>query len=240
MRKILSTRAIPASLVRAAEQAGAAVEVVEFITVHPRMSEETGRLIEWLAPKRDAAVVFTSKHAVASVAGYLEQLGNDIAPGWHLYCLSEVTRLAALKSFPLAIAGGEGSYAADLAKSILAAGPREVWFFCGNKRRDTLPEMLENGGVTVHQAVVYDTQLTPRPVQGFFDGILFFSPSGVESYFSVNQPDPRSIFFAIGNTTAGALSDRASNRVVVSKRQQATALIQTMTDYFSKNDPSYE
>lgn len=234
MRQILSTRSIPSPLLEAATKAGAAIRITEFIRVHTRIPAEATPVIEDLAKKEGAPVIFTSKHAVEAVSGYLEGLASPLSPRWRLYCLSEVTRGVAAKRFPHSVLSGSGSYAVDLARSILAAGARgDIWFFSGNKRRDTLPERLIQGGLQVHEIVVYETQLTPSAVTGFFDGILFFSPSGVESYFSCNQPDPRSILFAIGETTAAALRARASNPVVVSARQEAGALVRTMTDYFT-------
>lgn len=235
MRQILSTRSIPSPLLQAAAEAGAAIQITDFIRVDTRISPEAARAITNLCGMEGAPVVFTSKHAVAAVAGFLRALTDPVSPRWELYCISEVTRGMAASSFPRSQVSGSGAYAGDLARRILEAGTAgDIWFFSGDRRRDTLPERLTQGGLRVHETVVYETRLTPRKVPGFFDGILFFSPSGAESYFSQNRPDPRSVLFSIGETTAAALRAQAPNPVVVSVRQEAGALVRTMTDYFTK------
>ena len=45
----------------------------------------------------------------------------------------------------------------------------------------------------------YDTLLTPSAVPGYISKVLFFSPSGVESFFLDNSFDGTAI--CIGNTT---------------------------------------
>jgi uroporphyrinogen-III synthase len=233
MRQILCTRSIDPALLDAAAKAGAGIRVSEFIRVETAVSPEGARLIEDLSAVAGAPVVFTSSHAVKAVAERLETLQQQ--PCWQLYCISEVTAGVAARRFPRSTVSRAGAYASEVARRIVEDGVTgEVWFFSGDRRRDTLGEALTGAGLRVRETVVYRTTLTPHAVPGFFDGILFFSPSGVESYFSCNRPEPRTVLFAIGETTAGALRAASANPVVVSPRQQAGALIGTMTDYFTR------
>jgi len=232
MRQILCTRSIAPALLDAAAQAGANIRISEFIRVETTISPEGERLIEGLSAVPGAAVVFTSSHAVKAVAGRLEALQQQ--PRWQLYCISEVTARVAARSFAHSTVSAAGSYAREVARRIVEDGVTgEVWFFSGDRRRDTLVEQLTGAGLRVRETVVYRTTLTPHAVRGFFDGILFFSPSGVESYFSRNRPHTRTVMFAIGDTTAGALRAASSHTVVVSPRQEAGALVEAMTDYFA-------
>lgn len=237
IRKVLCTRALPTALVQRAATRGIDLEVTEFITVHPLIPEPDQAFLEALSARDGAVIVFTSKHAVTTVADFLDGLGTpDAGPSWDIYCISRVTLEITRKRFPRSRIKGNGSYASGLAALILEnKGIREVCFLCGNKRRDTLPDSLRAGGVSVREITVYETVLTPHQVSGSYDGILFFSPSGVESFFSSNRvTDPATHFFAIGRTTGEAIRTWSRNPLIVSGEQDAEVLISTVIDYYNK------
>ena len=62
-------------------------------------------------------------------------------------------------------------------------------------------------------------------MRGIFDAILFFSPSGVESFFMNNEIDKETMLFSIGKTTAKALQQRVNTvsytHLDVYKRQES-------------------
>jgi len=89
-------------------------------------------------------------------------------------------------------------------------------FFCGNKRRDELPEILTQNNVSFTEETLYNTTLNSRRFKNDFEGILFFSPSGVQSYVQENSLE-NSIAFCIGNTTANEAKKHTSNIVVASQ-----------------------
>ena len=120
--------------------------------------------------------------------------------------------------------------AAELAKIIIEDGEEEVVFFCGNQRLDTLPDTLRENDIDVYEMVVYETVQIPTKVEKEYDGILFFSPSGVDSFFSVNKVGVKTELFAIGNTTANAIKKHTDNKVIFSE----TASKETMVDYAIK------
>ncbi|HEX5668158.1 MAG TPA: uroporphyrinogen-III synthase, partial [Chitinophagaceae bacterium] len=66
-----------------------------------------------------------------------------------------------------------------------------------------------------------------------FDGIIFFSPSAVESFFSMNQISNNTICFAIGDTTANALKQHTNNRIMVAKNPRQEDVIAMVIDHFS-------
>lgn len=55
-------------------------------------------------------------------------------------------------------------------------------YFCGAQRRDDLPDILKEAGIVCNEVVVYETYLNEQSFTQAFDGILFFSPSGVKSF----------------------------------------------------------
>ena len=102
---------------------------------------------------------------------------------------------------------------------------------------DTLPEALQRQGIKVNEVVVYETIETPRFAGERYDGILFFSPSGVNSFFGMNTIEPETILFAIGETTAKAIKEQAANTVIVSESPSKDHLLDQAIQYFRKQAP---
>jgi hydroxymethylbilane synthase len=77
---------------------------------------------------------------------------------------------------------------------------QEVTYFCSDLRLDTLPEVLTKNEITVNEVEAYKTMFSPVNVREKFSGVLFYSPSTIESYLQDNQPNK--IAFCIGESTA--------------------------------------
>ena len=58
---------------------------------------------------------------------------------------------------------------------------------------------------SVTELIVYDTRLTPVKLNNQPDAILFFSPTAVKSFFSMNELISRTKIICHGKTTAAAL-----------------------------------
>ena len=80
-------------------------------------------------------------------------------------------------------------------KIIPEINDREVIFFCGNLRRNDLPDALRQKGITVREITVYQTSLTPVTIEKEYDAVLFFSPSAAESFFSKNSLPAKTVLF---------------------------------------------
>jgi uroporphyrinogen-III synthase len=107
-------------------------------------------------------------------------------------------------------------YASELAEIIALIYSEETFtFFSGNLRKETLPEALKNAKITFNEIEVYQTKLTPFKISAEekFDGVLFFSPSGVESYLTHNKIKNETCF-CIGETTASALHKVTKNIII--------------------------
>lgn len=155
------------------------------------------------------SLIFTSQNAVESVLQHpeVERLKTKKA-----YCVGVKTKkLLVENGFEVVAYTG---YAADLAEIITLIYKSESYtFFSGNKRRDTLPNVLKEAGVVFNEIEVYETTLTPHKIKGAVDAILFFSPSGVESYLADNKLK-NEICFCIGETTASALENKTKNLII--------------------------
>jgi uroporphyrinogen-III synthase len=108
-------------------------------------------------------------------------------------------------------------YAADLAEIITLIYANESYtFFSGNLRKETLPIALKEAKIKFNEIQVYETSLTPKKVKEAVEAILFFSPSGVESYLKENTIK-KELCFCIGETTAAALPNTVKNTIVANQ-----------------------
>ncbi len=108
-------------------------------------------------------------------------------------------------------------YAADLAEIITLIYANESYtFFSGNLRKETLPKALKEAKIKFNEIQVYETSLTPKKVKEAVEAILFFSPSGVESYLKENTIK-KELCFCIGETTADALPKTVTNIIIASQ-----------------------
>jgi len=108
-----------------------------------------------------------------------------------------------------------------------------VIFFCGDQRRDELPRILEQNDIDVNEITVYQTMAIPHRVDKFYNAILFFSPSAVESFFSINKVPSQTILFAIGDTTAGTIKQFSNNKIITSDKPGKENLVQHMIEYLT-------
>ena len=123
-------------------------------------------------------------------------------------------------------------YAADLAEIIsLIYSEESFTFFSGNLRRDVLPNTLKENGITFNEIEVYETKITSKKVTKKLDGILFFSPSAVESYFKMNTIKDETCF-CIGETTAEALENKKVKTIVIADKPSVENVIAEVIEYY--------
>ena len=227
---ILSTRPLETALLEAAKSKDIYIDIVSFIDTTPLQTsgikEEIGKLL-----KQSASVVFTSMNAVNTVAAYI----NGQPPDWNIFCIGHTTRQQAARYFGEQSIHTIGNNASELAdKMISNKSAKQVVFFCGDQRREELPGKLRQNGITVNEVIVYHTVNTPHRIEKAYDGILFFSPSAVQSFFYANALLPSTILFAIGQTTADAIKTFTDNLVIESERPGKEDLVKKMFEFFKK------
>ena len=116
-------------------------------------------------------------------------------------------------------------YASDLAEIITLIYAKESYtFFSGNLRKETLPKALKAAKVNFNEIQVYETTLTPQKIKTPVDGILFFSPSAIESYLKENKIK-NEICFCIGETTAETL-DKTTRNIIVADQPSVDNVIE--------------
>ena len=222
MTKLFSTRQLDSELVAMAAQHNTILHAEDFIAISYLNNPALTKIIDDIDVK-EQLVLFTSSNAVkAFVAlGYSRQMNFSMA------CVGENAAAIAGNYFPNATLVCTAQSAAQLALKLttLEHPWRKASFFCGNLRRNILPENLRTNGWLVNEIVVYETTFTPKKINEEYDGILFFSPSGVESFFGVNNATANTLLFAIGYTTAEAIAEHSINTIVVAEYPDKTQLL---------------
>lgn len=219
-------------LIEEAKAQAVYIDTISFIETEPILNIEVQQEIE-LALLESATVVFTSMNAVEAVATYM----IDEQPDWAIYCMGNATMQLVKKYFGDNTIAGTASDAAALADTIVEDGhAHEVIFFCGDQRRNELPDRLLANEIEVNEIEVYRTIPVDHKISKRYNGILFFSPSAVESFFSKNKVNEQTIFFAIGNTTAAAIKKHSANPVIISDEPGKENLVEKAINYFVNNE----
>lgn len=226
---ILCTRPVSEGLIQEALKNDIVVDVIPFIETEPIETIEVQQEIEQ-AYIQSATIVFTSMNAVEAVAAYVE----DQEPEWRIYCIGNTTKELVGEYFGEEKIYGTATSAVELAELIVEEAPDdEVIFFCGDQRRDELPDILRSNDIEVTEITVYHTIPVPRKISKDYIGILFFSPSAVDSFFRLNKVVEKTILFTIGNTTANTVRKYSDNKIIISKVPDKEHLLEEAINYFS-------
>ncbi len=174
-------------------------------------------------------LIFSSQNAVLSL---MEQNGWEVLKTKTVFCVGIKTKdLLELNGFKVAV---YMDYASELAEIITLIYNKESYtFLSGNLRMETLPNALKSAGITFNEIEVYQTTLAPFKIseQEKFDGIMFFSPSGVESYLT-NNKIKKEICFCIGTTTAKALELKKIKNIEIAEIPTIDEVIVAVLEYY--------
>jgi len=222
--QILATRQIDEELVRTAAAYSIFITEIPFIEteLHPVTLFD-----EQLKSSTARDLVLTSVNAVLSIA----RIDAVRQTPWRVWCIGHATRTAAELNLPQSFIAGAAPDGEQLAAAIIAGDVKTALFCCGDRRRDVIPDKLKGAGIAVEELEVYRTKLVPQRIERHFDGILFFSPSAVESYLTENIPPAGAVLFAIGNTTGAALS-ALPNKLLISESPDTRILIKQLIEHY--------
>lgn len=217
--RILSTKKLLENQKQLLLSANFAVEEADFINVVNKHFE-IKRINDFL--------IFTSQNAVESV---LENEKIAEIKTRKCFCVGEKTRaLLEQNGFEVIVSS---DYASELASIICNQYFKSSFtFFCGNLRRDILPDSLTLAEVVFEEVEVYETVLTPHKANENLNGILFFSPSGVQSFLKMNVLQDE-ICFCIGGTTAKSLRSITKKVVIANQPTIESTLIKSI-EFFNK------
>jgi len=167
--------------------------------------------------------IFTSQNGVNA---FLAQENKASFLGKKVFCVGEKTKRLLEENDVKVIEMAKNSI--ELGLKIAENSKNESFlFFCGNRRREELPLILTENTVDFKEVEVYKTSLYKKEFNTVFNGVLFFSPSAVESYTSVNKIN-NSIAFCIGDTTAMEAKKHASTIVTATKTTIENVIVQAV------------
>ncbi|WP_461533847.1 uroporphyrinogen-III synthase [Sinomicrobium sp.] len=218
---ILSTKRLSSDQQLLFASAGLRLEEADFIATTPLPVDIT---------TVKEQLIFTSSNAVRSV---LQHPDSNSLKNRPCFCVgSKTASLLEQNGFKVQV---QKDYAAQLAPEITNNyADRSFTFFCGNLRRDTLPDAMSEANISFDELTVYTTRLTPVVIDTNVQGILFFSPSGIKSYLKNNVVGDK-VCFCIGTTTAKKL-DGITERIVVAQQPTTESVIASTITYFNKKD----
>jgi uroporphyrinogen-III synthase len=173
-------------------------------------------------------LIFSSQNAILSL---MEQPDWEKLQSKTVFCVGLKSKeLLEKNGFTVAV---YMDYASELAEIITLIYNKESFtFFSGNLRKETLPQALKAAAVKFNEIETYQTKLTPFKIskEEKFDGILFFSPSAVESYLKDNKIK-NEICFCIGETTASSL-EKITRNIIVADQPSVENLIEVVIEEF--------
>ena len=171
-------------------------------------------------------LIFTSQNAAQSV---LLHPKSEELKGKNVFCVGIKTKaLLEENGFNVDV---YVDYASDLAEIITLIYSNESYtFFSGNLRKETVPKALKEAKVNFNEIQVYETTLTPQKIKTPVNGILFFSPSAIESYLKENKIK-NEICFCIGSTTAEALEKTTRNIIIADQPSVENVIEDVIEEY---------
>lgn len=173
-------------------------------------------------------LIFTSQNAVVSV---LKNENHLILKDKICFCVGTKTKQLLLQN------GFKVENSFDYANELVAYllenhSDKKFTFFSGNLRRDTIPMAFQKKEIVFEEIEVYTTILTPHKMNSTVDGVLFFSPSAVQSYLKENSIS-NEVCFCIGATTAAEV-EKITKKIVIANQPTVENVIIQIINYFKK------
>ncbi len=142
-------------------------------------------------------VIITSQNAVEAI---ITVVPKEELQFKNIYCVGRRTKK--LIESKIGKVKHSENYAKDLAAYLVEyIEGTEVTHFCSDIRLDELSETLEKNYIKVNEVEAYNTVLDSEEIDANVEGIMFYSPSTVQSFIMKN-PSNGKIAFCIGDTTA--------------------------------------
>jgi uroporphyrinogen-III synthase len=226
---ILSTRRLSDNWVSVAALYDVIIQEVPLINIKTLVTDDLKEKIASLSGEKIVAV-FTSLNAVYAV----KEMASGVQD-WQIACIGHQTAKTVSEFFGDENLVATAANATALAEAIINLGNiKKVYFFCGNLRRDELPSVLTSHGIEVEEVVVYETTETPERFDKKYDGILFFNPLAVQSFFKMNSLTAETTIFTIGKTTAAEVALYTNIPTLAAPYPEQEIVLQMVLEHFGK------
>lgn len=197
--RLLSTKCLSPEQQNRLIQTGVSYSCWDFISTAPK---------DFDADLNNKSLIFSSQNAVKAVFNQFRDSANNC------YCVGEKTqKLLEEKSQKVIKMAQNSSILADF---ILKNAKKESFlFFTGNHRMPDIEAAFKQEKKALEVIETYTTIAQPKAT-GTHDVVLFYSPSGVESYLQ-NNSLTQTTSFALGETTAKCLQTYTDNIITASQ-----------------------
>lgn len=215
MRSIVSTKELTESQRALVPQLGFELHEYSAIKISP---------VPFSIPTKIENIIFTSQNSVKAVMEVMPEITKNGIQ--NCFCVGSKTKKL-LEGYGLEVKHMT-DYGAELAEYLVKNHTKKAFhFFCGNLRREVIPTALKENDIFLHETEVYQTTLNPVKIETDFDVILFFSPSGVDSFMELNSLEENQKYTAIciGTTTELAAA-KYFNNVVISEATTVESVIE--------------
>ena len=175
------------------------------------------------------AIIFSSQNAVKIALDNPEI--KSLVDQKPIYCVGKKTALLLVKNGQKVVKIAQNS--SDLAHFILKNHQNKSFsFFCGKSRLNDLERILSVNDIPIQPVEIYETLPQSHIAKGYFDGIIFFSPSGVKGY-AIHNFFEDSHCFCLGSTTAKAVR-QFTNKLTIAKTPNELQLFLSITKHFNQ------
>lgn len=211
--KVLSTKKLSPEHLESFKNNQINIETYDAISIKKLAFKHAGQIENAIVTSQNAAQILIDANT---------QIKN-------VFCVGEKTSVLLQKNNYNIVKTAKN--ASDLADFIVKNCKSDSFtFFCSNIRRDDLPNLLTENAIDFSEKIVYKTTLNSQCFSGNFDGVMFFSPSGVQSYTQENSLQNQ-VAFCIGHTTANEAKKHTLN-AVVAEQSTVEATIAIAIRYF--------
>lgn len=175
-------------------------------------------------------VVITDQNSVASI---LDSFDSTQLNFKHIYSVGRRTKKLIEKTIGK-VTHNENSEE-KLAKYLVDHLPAEssITYFCGSKRKNALPDFLINNKININEINCYKTILSSNKIEENINGIIFYSPLGIESYLQQNSSTHLHAF-CVGESTAIAAKKHFKN-ITVAKIPTVESVLKSVNELYNKN-----
>lgn len=188
--------------------------------------------VPFIVPDKIENIIFTSQNSVKAV---MESMLGETKDGIkNCFCVGSKTKKF-LEDYGLEVKYMT-DYGVQLADYLVKNHNTKAFhFFCGNLRREVIPTAMKENNIFLLETEVYKTTLDPIKLEIDFDAILFYSPSGVNSFIELNKLEEKEnqqyTAVCIGTTTEKA-AQKYFNNVVISDFTTVESVVEKAIEIF--------
>ncbi len=180
---------------------------------------------EFSIPKQPNYWVFSSQNAVHSFLAHSEASQHQKP----ILCVGEKTKSLLEKNGQKVVKTAQNML--ELVDFIQKSMKNDHFLhICGSRKLPHFADGMQAASIMYDEVTAYHTHLFPRLQYPEPQGVLFYSPSGVESYLQKNQIG-RSWCFCIGETTAAAIAP-LTRKITVSPKPDTELLVKAVAKHY--------